>query len=145
MSIPVISVEQMREWEKASWAAGKSEADVIRQVGKILAREALRLTKPGDTILILAGKGHNGDDARCAREHLTHRRVEMFDVKNADADFPKLDSLLHSHPELIIDGLFGLGIKRPLDASWIKFIERINAAHLPVLAVDVPSGLNADT
>ena len=66
MSIPVISIAQMREWEKASWAAGKSEGDVIRRVGKILAHEALRLTNPGDAIVILAGKGHNGDDARYA-------------------------------------------------------------------------------
>jgi ADP-dependent NAD(P)H-hydrate dehydratase / NAD(P)H-hydrate epimerase len=145
MSIPVISIAQMREWEKASWAAGKSEADVIRQVGNILAREALQLTKPGDTILILAGKGHNGDDARCAREHLHDRRVETLDVKNAEGDFPKLDALLRSRPALIIDGLFGIGINRPLDASWVKFIERINAAKLPVLAVDTPSGLNADS
>jgi ADP-dependent NAD(P)H-hydrate dehydratase / NAD(P)H-hydrate epimerase len=145
MSIPVISIAQMREWEKASWATGKSEADVIRQVGKILAREILRLTNSGDTILILAGKGHNGDDARCAREHLPDRRVEVFEVKNAETDFPKLDPFLHAHPALIIDGLFGIGINRPLDAAWIKFIDRINAAHLPVLAVDVSSGLNADS
>jgi hydroxyethylthiazole kinase-like uncharacterized protein yjeF len=145
MSIPVISIAQMQEWEKASWTAGKSEAEVIRQVGKILAGEALRLTKAGDAILILAGKGHNGDDARCAREHLTERRVETLDVKNAAADFQKLDALLGSRPALIIDGLFGIGINRPLDASWIKFIERINAAELSVLAVDIPSGLNGDT
>jgi NAD(P)H-hydrate epimerase len=45
----------------------------------------------------------------------------------------------------VIDGLFGIGINRPLDEAWTKLIERINAARLPVLAVDVPSGLNADT
>jgi ADP-dependent NAD(P)H-hydrate dehydratase / NAD(P)H-hydrate epimerase len=147
MSIPVISIAQMREWEKASWAAGKSEADVIRQVGKILARETLRLTHPNDTILILAGKGHNGDDARCARDILTgsRREVQILEVTDAEADLPKLDFLLRLRPAWIIDGLFGIGINRPLDASWKKFIERINAAKLPVLAVDVPSGLNADT
>ncbi len=145
MSLPVISIAQMREWEKASWAAGKSEADVIRQVGKILARESLRLTKPGDSILILAGKGHNGDDARCAREHLPDRHVQLLDVTHAETDFPKLDALLRTRPALVIDGLFGIGINRPLDASWIKFIDRINAAKLSVLAVDVPSGLNADS
>jgi len=145
MSIPVISIAQMREWEKASWAAGKSEADVIRRVGEILARETLRLTNPHDTILILAGKGHNGDDARGAREHLADRRVQILDVTNAETDLPKLDSALQSRPNWIVDGLFGIGINRPLDAAWIKFIERINAAKVPVLAVDVPSGLNADT
>ena len=145
MSLPVISIAQMREWEKASWAAGKSEADVIRQVGKILAREILRVTKANDSVLILAGKGHNGDDARCAREHLIDRHVHILEVTNADADLPKLESVLASRPDWIIDGLFGIGINRPLDAAWIKFIERVNATKLPVLAVDVPSGLNADT
>jgi len=145
MSLPVISIAQMREWEKASWAAGKSEADVIRQVGKIVACEAFGLTKPGDSILILAGKGHNGDDARCAREHLIDRRVQILEVTHAETDLPKLDSVLASRPDWVIDGLFGIGINRPLDASWIKFIERVNAAKLPVLAVDVPSGLNADS
>jgi NAD(P)H-hydrate epimerase len=144
MSIPVISIAQMREWEKASWAAGKSEADVIRRVGKILAHEALRLTQPGDAIVILAGKGHNGDDARCARGHLLDRHVQVLDIKDPTTDFPKLDAL-SSRPALVIDGLFGIGINRPLDSSWVKFIERINAAKLTVLAVDVPSGLNADS
>jgi NAD(P)H-hydrate epimerase len=144
MSIPVISIAQMREWEKASWAAGKSETDVIRRVGKILAQNALRLTNPGDAILILAGKGHNGDDARYAREHLMDRHVQVLEIKDPVADLPKLDAL-SSNPALVMDGLFGIGINRPLDADWVKFIERLNAAKLPVLAVDVPSGLNADS
>jgi NAD(P)H-hydrate epimerase len=145
MSIPVIRIAQMREWERASWAAGKSEAEVIRRVGQVLAQEAMRLTKPGDAIAILAGKGHNGDDARYAREHLADRHVEVLEVKDAELDFPKLDALLLSRPALVIDGLFGIGINRPLDAKWVKVIGRINAARLPVLAVDVPSGLNADS
>ena len=46
---------------------------------------------------------------------------------------------------LIIDGLFGIGLDRPLDDEWKKFIQRVNEARIAVLAVDVPSGLNADT
>lgn len=145
MPTPVISVAQMREWEKACWATGQSEAEVIRRVGKVVAKHALQLTKPGDPILIVAGKGHNGDDARCAREHLTERRVELLDVKDPHADLARLEPLLSLRPSLVIDGLFGIGINRPLDEHWVKFIDRINAAKFPVLAVDVPSGLNADS
>ena len=145
MSLPVISIAQMREWEKASWAAGKSEAEVIRHVGRVVAEYALELTRAGERIAILAGKGHNGEDAKYAQEHLRERHVEVLNVTDAEADFPKLDALLLSRPALLIDGLFGIGINRPLDARWVKFIERINASRLPVLAVDVPSGLNADT
>ncbi len=48
-------------------------------------------------------------------------------------------------PSLIIDGLFGIGLNRPLDDGWKKFIAAVNASKIPVLSVDVPSGLNADT
>ena len=48
-------------------------------------------------------------------------------------------------PALIIDGLFGIGLNRPLDDGWKKFITAVNASKIPVLAVDVPSGLNADS
>ena len=71
--IPVISVEQMRQWEKATWASGRTEHEVIQQVGCLLAQRILELTRPGDTIWILAGRGHNGDDARAAQPHLSDR------------------------------------------------------------------------
>ena len=58
----------MRDWETATWASGRTEAEVIRRVGRSVARHALRLTRPGDRLLILAGKGHNGEDARGARD-----------------------------------------------------------------------------
>ncbi len=48
-------------------------------------------------------------------------------------------------PTLIVDGLFGIGLNRPLEAPWIKLIEKINQTPIPVLSIDVPSGLNADT
>src|SRR6266481_6264449 len=99
----------MREWEKATWAGGQTEAEVIRRVGKAVAQHALRLTRPDDSILILAGRGHNGDDARCAREHLKDRRVSVLEVKNPSADLAQLERELALRPALVIDGLFGIG------------------------------------
>jgi NAD(P)H-hydrate epimerase len=145
MPIPVINIAQMREWESATWATGQTEAEVIRRVGKKIARRARKLTSADDLILILAGKGHNGDDAVAAREVLDSRHVEMLAVADPEADLPKLAQALHQKPALIIDGLFGVGLNRPLDERWIKFIAAVNASKIPVLAVDVPSGLNADT
>ena len=80
MPVPVINLARMREWERATWAAGQTEAEVIRRVGEKIAERALQLTRAGDTILVLAGKGHNGDDARAARKHLHDRRGELLDV-----------------------------------------------------------------
>jgi ADP-dependent NAD(P)H-hydrate dehydratase / NAD(P)H-hydrate epimerase len=145
MPSPIVSIAQMREWEKATWVAGQSETEVIRRVGKTVADFSLRLTRPKDRVLILAGKGHNGQDALCAREHLGERQIEVLEVSDPHADLVKLEALLSLRPALVVDGLFGIGINRPLSPPWIRFIERVNQARLQVLAVDVPSGLNADT
>ncbi|MEO8427295.1 MAG: NAD(P)H-hydrate dehydratase [Verrucomicrobiota bacterium] len=145
MPIPVISVSQMREWEGASWAAGRTEPEVIRRVGVIIAKRSLELTRPLDRILIVAGKGHNGEDAREALQHLQEREVHLLNVTDADGAMEDLDAHLAQRPALIIDGLFGIGINRLLSAPWEKLIERLNQAAVPILTVDVPSGLNAES
>ena len=145
MPLPVISIAQMREWEKATWAAGQTEQNVIRRVGNAVAQHALLMTQPGDSILILAGKGNNGQDALAARESLTDRHAEVVEVKDPVVDIRALRAALAQKPRLIIDGLFGIGLSRPLDAAWTALIELVNQANTTVLAIDVPSGLNADT
>ena len=145
MPMPVVTSGQMREWEKATWAAGQTEAGVIHQVGKRLARRARKLTRAGETILFLAGKGHNGDDARSAAKQLEGRRAELLEVLLPDTDLPTLELKLAEKPALIVDGLFGLGLNRPLSEDWQKIFSTINATGIPVLSVDLPSGLNADT
>jgi len=135
----------MREWETATWATGQTEAAVIRRVGQRVAGRARLLTRAGDAILLLAGKGHNGDDARAAREFLDDRTAKILELSAPETDLPALESALREKPALIIDGLFGIGLNRPLSEPWQKIIGRINAAKIPVLAVDVPSGLDADT
>ncbi len=145
MPVSVISVAQMREWEQASWAAGRSQPEVINKAGLEVATLALTLTRNDDRVLILAGKGHNGDDARAAQLHLVGRRVKLLNVQDPAQNLAEVESLLAKRPSLIIDGLFGIGLNRALDPAWVELIERINSAELPVLAVDVPSGLNADT
>ena len=145
MGISVLTVGQMRDWEKATWAAGQSEAAVIQLVGQRLAALARQLTRPGDTILFLAGQGHNGDDARAAARSLEGRHAELLEVLQPDTALPPLERQLAENPALIVDGLFGTGLNRPLSEAWQKIINAINATDLPVLAVDVPSGLNADT
>ena len=64
-----------------------------------------------------------------------------------ETDLPKTRSRRLQLKSLrsIIDGLFGIGLNRPLDDGWKKFIAAVNESKIPVLAVDVPSGLNADT
>src|SRR5580692_9461366 len=94
MAVPVISVAQMREWERATWATGQTEAEVIRRVGQKIAACARELTCPGDVMLILAGKGHNGDDARAAQKFLAERKIVTLNVTAPGNDLPKLKSAL---------------------------------------------------
>ncbi len=145
MPVPVINLAQMREWERATWATGQTEAEVIRRVGLEVARLARTLTRSGDTILVLAGKGHNGDDVRAAQGFLDDRKVILLNVTNPKVSLAKFQSSVSASPTLIIDGLFGIGLNRALDDDWKKFISAVNAAKIPVLAVDVPSGLDAET
>jgi ADP-dependent NAD(P)H-hydrate dehydratase / NAD(P)H-hydrate epimerase len=145
MPIPVINLAQMREWERATWSTDQIEVEVIRRVGQKIAAHARELTRHGDTILILAGQGHNGDDARAAQKFLAERKAEILNVNSPENDLPKLKSALLKNPALVIDGLFGIGLNRALDDDWKKFIATVNESKIPVLAVDVPSGLNAET
>lgn len=149
MPVPVISVAQMRQWENATWDAGRSPAAVIKNVGRVLARRALHLTRRDDTIVILAGRGHNGDDARAARRLMPRRKVALvnaLDPKTAAKEFSRAiqTAPCGGRSILVIDGLFGIGLNRPLEGAWKILIDTVNQSGLPVLSVDVPSGLNAD-
>jgi NAD(P)H-hydrate epimerase len=148
--LPVISVAQMRLWEQATWAAGQNARAVIKKVGGVLAARALGLTRRGDTILILARRGHNGDDARAAVPHLTGRKVALVEAIDPKAATKRFLQLAGRHSVersncWVIDGLFGIGLNRPLGAGWRNLVEAVNQSGLRVLSVDVPSGLNADT
>ena len=145
MPLPVITVEEMRAWEKASWDAGRQESEVIQNVGRMVAERALKLTQAEDRILVLAGQGHNGDDARAAVPHLLNRKVKVVEVSDPKVSFAEIAHLLARQPRLVIDGLFGIGLNRPLSTEWIQLIDSINAARLAVLAIDVPSGFNVAT
>lgn len=145
MPVPVLNVAQMRAWEAASWQAGRKEGDVIARVGQLLAAHLWKLSRPNARVLVLAGRGHNGDDARAGAKLLSPRQVELIEVDEPVGALAGIQAALERRPDWVMDGLFGIGLNRSLSADWVRLIETVNAANRPVLAVDVPSGLNADT
>jgi len=114
-------------------------------------------------MLVLCGAGNNAGDgyvvARLARQAgLEVRVISLIDsatLKNeaqrAYQDWCKLsknsvtDLSLIAEADIIIDALLGTGLKREVSAHWADWIDAVNKAAKPVIAVDLPSGLIADT
>lgn len=114
-------------------------------------------------IVVFCGPGNNGGDGYLLASlaygaGLGVEVVELSDVAHGDAALARdtwlrdagithrwhQDSAL-PHADAYVDALYGTGLNRAPDAASGALIERINASGIPVLALDVPSGLNADT
>ncbi len=145
MSIPVLDIAQMRSWEQDSWAAGKVESEVIQQAGKQVGLHICPFIQMDDRILVIAGTGHNGDDARVAADNIPLHKAKILNISDPAQSLSALEEQLQTRPDWIIDGLFGIGLNRLLDERWIALVDRINRSGIPVIAVDIPSGLNGDT
>jgi NAD(P)H-hydrate repair Nnr-like enzyme with NAD(P)H-hydrate epimerase domain len=148
MPLPVISVAQMREWEERTWAADVSVEAVMHRAGEAVALKIQARASTTDPILFLVGKGNNGGDTRIAAEKLkgwdSDWETEVLEVNDGTEELPDL-----SNTALVVDGLFGIGLNRDLSDEWRGFVTRLNnatqALRIPVLSVDVPSGLDADS
>ncbi len=142
----------MREWERISWESGKSEAAVIGQVGEVIAGRFERAAncrgraRQKVAIWALAGKGHNGDDVRLAARVLAARgwNVQLIEVVSSKIASDVAEVLREGDaPDWILDGLFGIGLSRPLEGAWADLVEALNAVESRKLAIDVPSGFSA--
>jgi hydroxyethylthiazole kinase-like uncharacterized protein yjeF len=89
-------------------------------------------------VLILAGPGNNGGDARVMAHVLQQRGIAVVLVGPGDR-------VPDGKYGLIVDGLFGIGLGRPITGAYADLIGRINTFPGPVLALDIPSGLDGDT
>ncbi len=90
------------------------------------------------TVMLCAGASAPPEDARLALERAHNSAVKLM-APNADAIRSPGDW------DLVVDGLFGIGLARPISGSLRDVVEAVNALPCPVLALDIPSGLDADT
>jgi len=156
---PIYTTSAIREIEAR---AGK--ARLMERAG--LAAAELARSLCGDTsrsILVVAGPGNNGGDALEVATHLKRWffRVTVVFAGNrgrlsgdAGAALAKWEAaggtLLDAIPagarfDLAVDGLFGTGLKRQLEGNYAVFVDQLNALRAPILALDIPSGIDADT
>ena len=157
---PSYSVAQIRRAEQQALAQGRA---LMPLAGAAAAGFIAARFPAGSAVLALVGPGNNGGDALVAATRLLAAgyavRVAMpkgprgmpADAARAyagwraqgGAEHPDLS--LDPLPGVLIDGLFGIGLNRPLGADWQALVDQVNALNLPVLALDVPSGVDADS
>jgi hydroxyethylthiazole kinase-like uncharacterized protein yjeF len=136
-STPIYLAQDIRRIEAR---AADATPPLMERAGAAAARLAARLAsdKTKD-ILVLAGPGNNGGDARIVAKLLGE---QFFRVSLASG---KQDLPADRRWGLVVDGLFGIGLARPIAGEHGTLVEYINRQRCPVLAIDIPSGLHADT
>jgi len=133
---PIYLAEDIRRIERA---AGEASPPLMERAGAAAA--ALAATLAGDKakdVLVLAGPGNNGGDARVVARLLQERffRVEVVS---------EMKQLQQRSWGLVIDGLFGIGLAREIAGEHAALVDYANRQRCPVLALDIPSGLHADS
>jgi hydroxyethylthiazole kinase-like uncharacterized protein yjeF len=133
---PIYLTAEIRRIERAM---GEATPSLMERAGAAAAELAARLAPDTQKdILVLAGPGNNGGDARIAAERLAER---FFRVTIAT----RPEEIPERKWALVIDGLFGVGLARDVDGDYARMVDYANRQSCPVLAIDVPSGLDSDT
>jgi hydroxyethylthiazole kinase-like uncharacterized protein yjeF len=154
---PILTAEQMRAAEQAAIEGGSSVEQLMERAGAALAETAYRFAGPMPA-LILVGPGNNGGDGYVAARHLAERGVEVRvaalndrtseGAKSARSQWPgeveALSQDTKSAP-LIIDALFGTGLKRGLDDAVSLLLSELAHESVAAVACDLPSGVEADS
>ncbi len=152
---------ETRRLDALTIRGGISGAILMERAGGFVAATAIELHPTASGIAVLAGAGNNGGDAYVAARHLAAagRQVVVFELADpsrlsgdaaaASAGYagPRrpLAELRPGDFALVIDGLFGAGLSRPIVGIAAEAIRRANAAAAPILAIDLPSGIDGDT
>jgi len=171
----IVTAEQMREIDRRAAASGIATDVLMENAGRAVAEAIRSFIDyvAGKTILALAGPGNNGGDALVAARwlhewganvtvYLMSSRtgedknlsfIEELDIPvfqlEKDLKLTKLKKLVSSSA-VVIDGILGTGKARPIEASFKEILDLISEEKkrrpaLVVAAVDIPTGLNADT
>jgi ADP-dependent NAD(P)H-hydrate dehydratase / NAD(P)H-hydrate epimerase len=159
-----ISAEEMNAIDANCKYFGLLPLQLMENAGSALARE-VATRADGKRIAIIAGRGNNGGDAFVAARHLAEfhptiyllGRSKDIATKEAKRNWDILQSLgfdvleindpeemLLGSFDLILDGIFGTGVRGPIKGLEAAAIDAINSSGKPVISVDVPSGLGTN-
>jgi ADP-dependent NAD(P)H-hydrate dehydratase / NAD(P)H-hydrate epimerase len=164
--VPTMSSATLRQAdEQASSRFGIEPIQLMEVAGWQIARVVDDLVGGvrGKRVIVVAGSGNNGGDALVAARFLQQRgaivRTSVVPARDPNSlaarhartvqglGIPTLEAPqgVDSSADVLVDGLFGIGIRLPLRDPAPRIIEAMNASRVPIVAVDVPSGLDADS
>jgi len=153
----VLTTAEMERADRLTVAAGTPGFALMLSAGQAVAEAAMELVEEGP-IVVVAGPGNNGGDGFVAAAELAARGREVSVILLGERDGLQGDAASAAKgwkhpvlpfnpqaigkPALIVDALFGAGLNRPVKGEPHDVIEAINANGAPVLAIDLPSGIN---
>lgn len=155
---PLLTAAQMRRAEADWFADGHDSFALMQTAAGAVAAEAGRLLPPKGRVLVLVGPGNNGGDGWLVASLL---RAQGHEVAVEALAPPATDDAQRAaalwdgkaaapkgwmpQADLVVDALFGIGLKRPLEGSAADLVSRANHSGRPILSIDMPSGIDSDT
>ncbi len=159
--IELLTPSEMGRADRLALSHGVASLALMEAAGQAVADAARRLVPPGSRVAVLCGPGNNGGDGFVAARYLKRAsydvRLFLLGDKSAlkgdaaemarrfDGPFRPFDPFQLDSLHLVIDAMFGAGLSRPIDGVAAEVIEAVRENGTPVLAVDVPSGLDGAT
>ncbi len=159
----IVSAAEMREIDRVTSAEfGVPSLTLMENAGTAVAEVALSRYPQAERITVVCGKGNNGGDgfvaARKLREagkkvavillanslELRGDAKQMYDKMNEEVPATTSAGQINIDADVVIDAVLGTGFRPPVTGLYADAIEAMNAASVPVIAVDIPSGADAD-
>ncbi len=157
----LITPAAMNAIDHAAAQSGIDSFGLMQQAGQAVSAAALRLYPQAERIVVLCGPGNNGGDGYIAAQalhgcgvtvcafHLGNPQQLKGDAVKAFGSYcgplQDLADYTPKYGDVVIDALFGAGLGRDLDKAVIDVIAQVTKANVPVIAVDLPSGLDGLT
>jgi hydroxyethylthiazole kinase-like uncharacterized protein yjeF len=159
--LELLTAEEMSRAEKLAAEAGLATLTMMENAGRASAEEVVRRFPRGSRVTVLCGPGNNGGDgfvcARYLRERGYHVRLGLLarrddlprDAKEMarrwDEAIEPISLQFIEGAQIIVDALYGTGLRDNITGLVAQIIEEVTARALPVVAIDTPSGIDATT
>jgi hydroxyethylthiazole kinase-like uncharacterized protein yjeF len=156
----LLDVRRMGEADRLTVATGTLATELMENAGKAVAR-AIEQRWSARPVIVLCGPGNNGGDGFVVARHLSETgwpvRIALLGPRDHlvgparhhaelwRGTVEPLTSGVLEGAELVVDGIFGAGLSRALDGSSVETLAAAASRKLPIVAIDVPSGLMGDT